>query len=215
MVSEQRQAGALLFIGVLLIVGSILGEFAIGWGSPSRELPLAERVARYAAAWPTLRWLFAGQMAGVLLQTAASFLLLASNRSTRALPPQKIVLAVTSVAGVMVVLAFAISLGAYPAAFAVVDTSPEIIAVLFGQANVLYQGFSALMALGFLTVFVQEGVSKDGCVGRGSLLVILGLLVGGFVVPALGLMSGKTTGVVFFVVPAWLGLSWWGQKKPA
>jgi hypothetical protein len=200
---EMRSGGGILFIGALLLLATIGAERSIGW-PPSDDVPTF-----ILSEWPSLRWIWAVQgLAGFAFGLSA--LVLLRDRHLNALwRPASTLWSAVAIGGVMLVVAFALTLGSYPPALLALEDNPEIFATIRGGVRNLFLTGATVAVLGLIVLFLREGIAKDGVVPRSWLIGLAVALALAIMAAAFGLVRLPTAGVVTLFAPALLGLAIW------
>lgn len=206
--TESNLAGLILTAGTLIILTSIVFEYRIGWigvERPPEEVPIF-----IFKKWEGLQKIWGWQFLGFFLQTIA-FVLLLKNSSNRF---KSLLWSILTLLGLLIVIAFGITLGSYGPALEVYETQPELFLSLRGAVGSLYR--PGLLGLVFLTIiYLIETFGANGLIHRkwgliGFAFILLGILLS--FVPSL---PGKTIGAVIFFVPLFVGYAYWiKSEKP-
>jgi hypothetical protein len=200
---EMRSGGGILFIGALLLLATIGAERSIGW-PPSDDVPTF-----ILSEWPSLRWIWAVQgLAGFAFGLSA--LVLLRDRHLNALwRPASTLWSAVAIGGVMLVVAFALTLGSYPPALLALEDNPEIFATVRGGVRNLFVTGATVACVGLIVLFLREGIAKDGVVPRSWLIGLAVALALAIMAAAFGLVRLPTAFLVTLFAPALLGLAIW------
>jgi hypothetical protein len=203
---EMRSGGGILFIGALLLLATIGAEASIGWPPSDDSVDVPTFILK---EWPSLRWIWAVQgLAGFAFGLSA--LVLLRDRHLNALwRPASTLWSAVAIGGVMLVVAFALTVGSYPPALLALEDNPEIFATVRGGVRNLFVTGSTVAWLGHIVLFLREGIAKDGVVPRSWLIGLAIALALAIMAAAFGLVRLPTAGLVTLFAPALLGLAIW------
>ncbi|MEE4295731.1 MAG: hypothetical protein V2J20_03830, partial [Wenzhouxiangella sp.] len=141
----KRTAGVSIALGSTLILITIAAELVVGWIGVERSLPEAVHFVR--DHWDRISLIWSAQVLGYVLWILGFLVLLRSEEGWRFL-----VWAASIICGFLVIVAFLITLGAYPPALDVLHSSPELFAVVRGLVNALYRIPGGVLLLILLAV---------------------------------------------------------------
>jgi len=195
-------AGFILLVGTSIILITILFEYQIGWIGVQR--PASEVPSFIFQAWPDLRNIWGWQMVGFALQAVAYLLFLKhTNELWRSL-----LWSILFLCGLLITIAFGITLGSYYPALQVYESQPVIFDSLRGAVRSLYS--AGLLILLFLGIFyLLEVFGKDGVINKRWGIPGLGIVILGIVLSFVPSLPGKLIGAVIFFIPAFLGYAHW------
>ncbi len=202
MKSESNFAGLLLMIGTSVIIVTILFEYQVGWIGVER--PASEVPHFIFEAWPALKAIWGWQLAGFSLQVIA-FAVLLKNSANRL---RSFFWASLLLLGLLIVIAFGLTLGSYYPALKVYHDQPALFDAIRGAVRQLYStGLLSLPILGIL--YLIEIFGSNGIINRrwglsGFVFVLLGILIS--FIPGL---PGKLIGAVIFFIPLFIGYAYW------
>ena len=200
--TESNLAGLILTVGTLIILTTIVFEYRIAWigvKRPAGEVPLF-----IFQKWEGLQKIWGWQCIGFFLQTIA-FVLLLKNSSNRF---KSMLWAILVLLGLLIVIAFGMTLGSYGPALEVYESQQELFLSLRGAVGSLYR--PGLLGLVFLTIiYLIETFSASGLIHRkwgfiGFAFILLGIVLS--FVPSL---PGKTIGAVIFFATLFVGYAYW------
>ncbi|MEM1340621.1 MAG: hypothetical protein AAGF96_22890 [Bacteroidota bacterium] len=199
---ESNLGGLLLMLGALIILITIGFEYRIGWigvKRPASEVPLF-----IFQKWDRLQVIWGWQCIGFFLQTIAYVLLLKNSSNSF----KSLLWSLLALLGLLIVIAFGITLGSYGPALDVYETQPELFHSFRGAVRSLYS--PGLLGLVFLTIiYLIDTFSANGVINRKWGLVGFALVLLGIVLSFVPGLPGKTIGAVIFFVPLFVGYAYW------
>jgi hypothetical protein len=206
---EMRTGGAVLFMGAALFLITIAFELIVGWPPSGDEATAADTPTFIHQHWSSLRWIWGAQMLAVFLIALSALLLLQSRHLAARCPPTSLIWSTVAVAGMILTVAFGLTLGSYPPAVRAVEENPEIFTTVRGGVRFLLASSGTVAVLGHIILFTREGMADRGLVPRSWILGMAVALVLAIMTAALGLLRPQTASAVVFFVPALLGLALW------
>lgn len=194
-------------LGGIVILLTILFEYRIGWIGVER--PESEVPFFIFESWRHLRVIWGWQLLGFFTQTLAFALLLKNSKKLL----KSLLWAILFLCGLLIVIAFGITLGSYQPTLQVYDSQPELFAAFRGAVRALYSNggvglFSFLAIAYLLELFGSSGVMNKRMGLIGLSLIVLGVMIS--FVPGL---PGKLIGAVVFFIPVLLGYAYWRPTK--
>lgn len=205
---EMRSGGAILFFGAVMFWITIGFELWIGW-TTAQQRPLAELASFLVEHWPSLRWIWAAQAFGSLLFAVSALVLLRSRHLQDRWLPAGGLWSMTAVGSVVVVVAYGLTLGAYPPALSTFEQQPDLFTTVRGGIRALFLPGLIVAWLGYGSLLIREGLAEDGSVPRSWLAGAAVAVAGAIMVGAAGWLDGSTAGAVGFLLPGLLGLGIW------
>ncbi|MEM8684385.1 MAG: hypothetical protein AAGF72_13190 [Pseudomonadota bacterium] len=193
-------AGVLMLVGAALVLITIGFEYRIGWiGVPRDTAGVTDFVA---ANWVDLKRIWTWQALGHTCFTVAYLLRVMDSEGTEAA-----LWALLMICGLVVIIAFGLTLGGTGPALRVVTTEPWVYETLRGLIRGLYSpgGFVGMAA--FTVMFTYHTVAKLGIVGRRRGGITLGIVVAAILLGATTSLDIKVTGALWFLLPAVMGIS--------
>lgn len=204
---RMRSGGAILFFAALLFIVTIGFEWSIGWPPSGAQTTPASFMLDH---WDALRRIWTFQMLAGFLFGISALLLMQSSQVEAAWPPAVVIWAAVAIGGVLIAVAFGLTLGSYPPALRSLEQSPELFATARGGIRRLYGLGVQVTGVGYLILLLREGIAADGVVPRSWLLVLLGAVALTITLAAMGLLPPRTIGgMTWFLVPTLLGLAVW------
>lgn len=203
---EMRTGGAILLMGALLFVATIGFEAGVGWPPPNDSVDIPAVILEQ---WPSLRWIWAVQGFACFFFALSALVLLRSRYLDAHWRPATPLWSAVAIGGIMVAVAFVLTIGSYGPALLALDESPEIFATVRGGVRFLYESGLAVVGLGHLVLFLREGTARDGLVPRPWLVGILVAIALAGLAVSVDLLRPSTVGAVIFCIPALLGLALW------
>jgi hypothetical protein len=203
---EMRSGGAILFIGVLLLVTTIGFEMSVGWPPSDDSVDIPAFILQ---EWPSLRWIWAVQGLAGLLYGLSALVLLRSQHLNALWRPASTLWSAVAIGAIIFAVAFTFCLGSYPPALHALEDNPEIFAAVRGGVRNLYLTGGTVALLGLLVLFLREGIAKEGLVPRSWVFGMVAALALAMMAAAVGLLRLPTVAAVTFFAPALLGLAIW------
>lgn len=205
MIATDRLGGAFMFIGAAIILITIFFEYRIGWIGVERSE--GQTLTFIYDNWPQLKTIWGWQTLG-----HTCFLIAYVQLLKNAAPMMRVCWSVLLICGVMVVIAFGLTLGSYYPALEVYDTQPELFESLRGGIGILYRtGITGIVLFG--VVFLMETFSNDGIVNRLTGLITIGVIVLSILAGLIINIPMKVTGASWFLLPLMLGYFYWRNTK--
>ena len=183
----------------------ILLEVRAGWASltgPMQRTDL-EAAAFLADNWGRMRSIWTWSLVGNGILAVAALLLM--QRSTTVFTG--LAWAVYFLGNLLLILCFALSLGSYPPAFAVLAEQPHLFEVARGAPLVLFE-LGALFGFSVFPLYFGQALREHGRVSRGEAAFVLLLIIGTFATILLGYLSITVFALSCFLVPFLLGLAY-------
>lgn len=195
--NETKLGGLSLALGALTILITIFFEYQIQWIGVER--PAEEIPGFIFQNWYSFKLIWGWQALGQALLALGYLLLFKNAQGYKALLWGSLF-----ICGLIVVVAFLMTLGGYFPALEVYDESPAIFLAVRGAVRAMYSTLMISLAL-LVVAFFLELFGKEGVIER-----ILGFANIGLIVLALGIgflvgLSPKVTGATVFLVPLVLG----------
>ena len=200
--TESSLGGLLLLLGTTVILITILFEYRIGWiGVDRRESEVPNFIFE---TWSQLKLIWGWQLVGFLLLAIAYAILLKNSDNLF----KSLLWAILLLFGLMIVIAFGITLGAYYPALQVYESQPVIFDSIRGAVRSLYS--IGLLTLPFLgVVYLLEVFGRNGVIERRWGMVGLSIVVAGILLNFIPSLPGQLIGAVVFFIPAFLGYAYW------
>ncbi|MEM9690130.1 MAG: hypothetical protein AAF917_11690 [Pseudomonadota bacterium] len=202
----MRVTGVLMLIGAALVLVTIGVEYRIGWiGVPRDTAGVTDFVA---ANWVDLQRIWTWQALGHTCFTVAYLLRFKDSEGTEAA-----LWALLMICGLVVIIAFGLTLGGTGPALRVVTTEPWVYETLRGLVRGLYSpGGYAGMAV-FTVMFTYHTVAKHGIVeqrrGGGTIGIVVAAILLGATTP----LDIKVIGALWFLLPAVMGVALIGHSR--
>lgn len=206
----MRFGGAILLFGVLLTLLTIGFEVRIGWVALlDDEATLGDLAAFMQTHWGSLRWIWAGQMAGTCLTALAALLLLQGLHLQNRWLSTSILWSVVVICAILVAAALGLALGSYPPAFAAFEQSPELFKTTRTGVRFLYDAAGLGQYIAIFIIFLWEGFAQRGVLPRSWMAGTLAVLFLAIVAAIGGFLAPQMAGAAVFLIPGILGLAYW------
>ncbi|MEM8981802.1 MAG: hypothetical protein AAGC71_02155 [Pseudomonadota bacterium] len=205
---ESKLGGLLLITGSLLTVICISLEVSVEWWSFWYEIQRTdyEAGAFLYEHWAVMSPIWALSLLGNVLLATASLLLL-KNTGSGNYGAVSIGWAIYFLGTLALALSFAVSVGGYHPALAVINEQPALFETIRGVALFLFNlGMPTLFIP--LAVLFQQGFARDGFVPRYLAIVAGVLIVAVLLLTVVGWTSSAAFAVVVILATALLGIAY-------
>ena len=206
--NELKAGGLLLSLGALLTIVCILLEINAGWASLWVEMTRSDYEADQFLYdnWETMSPIWTWSMFGNVLLAAAALLLM-KNADNIGWFPLSLLWAMYFIGTLVLVVAFAISVGSYFQALEVLDNEPAVFMTIRGAALFMFNIGLPILLLP-LILFFYQGFKNDGWVPRSLAITAVVLIIGSLLTTMFGLTSFAVFAISIFLTTAFLGVAY-------
>lgn len=201
--SEKNTGGVILIAGSIIILITIFFEYQLGWiGVPRTKEEIPYFIFNN---WSRLNSIWSWQTIGHSMFFLSYLLLFKKSKGLVSL-----IWSILILCGLLVVVAMCMTLGSYYPALSVYNQEPMVFNSIGGAIRTLYNAgkFGSII---LLIVFLIELFQKDGAIPKRPGLIVLVLVITPILIGSLIGISIKVAGTVWFLLPMYLGYSYWKQ----